>query len=291
MARYIERLAPGSVVAIAHFFDPENADSELARRMEQSTRLTQAGTILGTYSYLAPEQILSSNVGPQADIYSLGICLFATLTGRNPFEATNQFAMLRAHLEEKPPSLQEFIPQAPAVLCSLLQTMLAKEPEERPPSARSVADILGEAIRELGIRADEDLRPLSEQRLEELPDDERSVLLAVTYLGDSATPARVGRVAFFSEEKTGRCLEKLLKRRMVDSPTGESFSLNFCEETVEMRLTPRVRRLFAERLKAREFYSQVVWDWESSAGDDEEWLAAVESYQKSIETQSPAVAG
>jgi len=270
---------------------PKITDLGVARRMEQSPRLTQAGTILGTYSYLAPEQILSSNVGPQADIYSLGICLFATLTGRNPFEATNQFAMLRAHLEEKPPSLQEFIPQAPAVLCSLLQTMLAKEPEERPPSARSVADILGEAIRELGIRADEDLRPLSEQRLEELPDDERSVLLAVTYLGDSATPARVGRVAFFSEEKTGRCLEKLLKRRMVDSPTGESFSLNFCEETVEMRLTPRVRRLFAERLKAREFYSQVVWDWESSAGDDEEWLAAVESYQKSIETQSPAVAG
>ena len=163
--------------------------------------------------------------------------------------------------------------------------MLAKEPDERPLSARSVADSLGEAIRELGIRANEDLRPLSEHRLEELPDDERSVLLAVTYLGDSATPARVGRVAFFSEEKTGRCLEKLLKRRMVDSPTGESFSLNFCEETVEMRLTPRVRRLFAERLKAREFYSQVVWDWESTTGDDEEWLGAVESYHKAMEDQ------
>ena len=102
---------------------PKITDLGVARRMEQSTRLTQAGTILGTYSYLAPEQILSSNVGPQADIYSLGICLFAALTGRNPFEATNQFAMLRAHLEEEPPSLQEFIPQAPAVLCSLLQNL------------------------------------------------------------------------------------------------------------------------------------------------------------------------
>ena len=269
---------------------PKITDLGVARRMEQSTRLTQAGTILGTYSYLAPEQILSSDVGPRADIYSLGVCLFAALAGRNPFEATNQFAMLRAHLEEEPPSLQDFIAQAPPVLCELLQSMLAKEPEARPPSARSTADALGEAIRELE-EGSNDLRPLSEQRLEELPDDERSVLLAVTYLGERATPARVGRVAFFSEEKTDRCLQKLMKRRMVDSPTGESFSLNFCEETVETRLTPRVRRLFAERLKAREFYSQVVWDWESSAGDDEEWLAAVESYQQSLETQSPAVAG
>ena len=259
--------------------------------MEQSTRLTQAGTILGTYSYLAPEQILSSSVGPQADIYSLGVCLFAALTGRNPFQATNQFAMLRAHLEEEPPSLQDFIPQAPPVLCSLLKEMLAKESEDRPRSARMVADVLGEAISELDSRPQGDLQPACEQRLDELPDDERSVLLAVTYLGDSATPARVGRVAFFSEDKTGRCLEKLLDRRMVDSPTGESFSLNFSEETVETRLTPRVRRLFAERLKAREFYSQVVWDWESSGSDDEEWLAAVESYQKTIETQTPATAG
>ena len=269
-------IKPANILIDSHG-RPKITDFGVARRMKQTTRLTQAGTILGTFSYLAPEQILSSNVGPRADLYSLGVCLFAALTGRNPFEATNQYAMLRAHLEEEPPSLKDFLSQVPPVLCSLLEAMLAKEAEDRPASARSVADILGQAIRELETQSNQDLRPLSERRLEELPDDERSVLLAVTYLGESATRARVGRVAFFSEEKTGLCLQKLLDRRMVDSPTGKSFLLSFCEETVETRLTPRVRRLFAERLRAREFYSQIVWDWEPSSGDDEEWLRAVGS--------------
>ena len=257
---------------------PKITDLGVARRMEQSTHLTQAGTILGTYSYLAPEQILSSNVGPKADLYSLGVCLFAALTGRNPFEAKNQFAMLRAHLEESPPSLLELLPEAPPALCSVVETLLAKEAEDRPSSAREVADTLGAIVRELESLSPGGLALFSEESLEELPDDERSVLLAITFLGENATTARVGRVAFFSEEKTGRCLEKLLERRMVDSPTGESFSLNFCEETVETRLTPRVRRLFAERLQARDFYSRMDWHWESSGGDDEEWLAVVESY-------------
>ena len=227
---------------------PKITDLGVARQMERNTRLTQAGTILGTYSYLAPEQILSSSVGPKADLYSLGICLFTSLTGRKPFEAENEFTMLKAHLEETPPSILEFIPEAPESLDRLIQEMLAKDEDDRPRSARAVADMLQESIQELQSRNQEDLQPALEDKIEKLPEDQRSVLLAITYLGKEATFARVCKAAPFSEDKTDRCLEELLKTKLIDSPTDDSFALTFPEETIQTRLTPRLRKLFATRL-------------------------------------------
>ncbi|MCA9779674.1 MAG: serine/threonine protein kinase, partial [Candidatus Eremiobacteraeota bacterium] len=227
---------------------PKITDLGVARQMERNTRLTQAGTILGTYSYLAPEQILSSTVGPKADIYSLGICLFAALTGRKPFEADNEFKMLKAHLEEEPPSILDFLPEAPPCLDELIQAMLAKEESDRPRSARAVADLLGEAIRELQNQNQEDLQPAWDEKIEELPEDQRSVLLAITFLGKEATFAKVCQATPFSEDKTDRCLEELMKSKLIDSPTDDSFVLTFPEETIQTRLTPRLRKLFASRL-------------------------------------------
>ena len=63
---------------------PKLADLGVAREMERNTKLTEAGSILGTYQYVAPEQILSSDVSPAADLYSLGICLFEAVTGELP---------------------------------------------------------------------------------------------------------------------------------------------------------------------------------------------------------------
>lgn len=227
---------------------PKITDLGVARQMERNTRLTQVGTILGTYSYLAPEQILSSTVGPRADIYSLGVCLFGALTGRKPFEADNEFKMLKAHLEEEPPSILEFLPEAPQCLDELINSMLAKEEDKRPRSARAVADLLGEAVRELQNRHQEDLQPAWEEKFEELPEDQRSVLLAITYLGKDATFARVCQATPFSEDKTDQCLEELLRNRLIDSPTDDSFVLTFPDETIQTRLTPRLRKLFAARL-------------------------------------------
>lgn len=229
---------------------PKVTDLGVARQMERNTRLTQAGTILGTYSYLAPEQILSSTVGPRADIYSLGICLFVTLTGRKPFEADNEFNMLKAHLEAKPPSVLEYIPDAPQSLDDLVQQMLAKDEEDRPRSARAVADLLQDAIRDLENQDQEDLQPAWDEKIEELPDDQRSVLLAITYLGKDATFENVCQATPFSEDKTDRCLEALMENKLIDSPNEDSFLLSFPEETIQTRLTPRLRKLFASRLSA-----------------------------------------
>ena len=229
---------------------PKITDLGVARQMERNTRLTQAGTILGTYSYLAPEQILSSSVGPRADIYSLGICLFYALPGRKPFEAENEFKMLKAHLEEPPPSLKEYLPEAPDSLEELLNRMLAKDENDRPRSARLVADGLQQSIEDLESQNQEDLESAWEERIEELPEDQRSVLLAITYLGREATFERVCQATPFAEDRTDRCLEALLENRLIDSPTDDRFSLRVPEETIATRLTPRLRKLFAQRISA-----------------------------------------
>ncbi len=231
---------------------PKITDLGVARQVDRNTRLTQAGTILGTYSYLAPEQILSSTVGPRADIYSLGICLFSALTGRKPFEAENEFKMLKAHLEEPPPSILEYLPTAPTSLDHLVQKMLAKEEDDRPRSARAVADLLQECVRDLEAQNVEDLQPAWDETIEELPDDERSVLLAISFLGKEATFEKVCLAAPFSEDKTDRCLEALMERKLIDSPTEDRFSLRVPEDTVQTRLTPRLRKLFATRLSSME---------------------------------------
>jgi eukaryotic-like serine/threonine-protein kinase len=120
------------------------ADFGIAHAAEIS-RLTQLGTVLGTASYLAPEQALGEDVGPQADIYSLGAVLYELLTGRPPFE----FASL-ADLAEKQRGgtiapVRDLEPSVPGELEALVMRCLAREPRFRPASAGEVADTLGGA--------------------------------------------------------------------------------------------------------------------------------------------------
>ncbi|MCA9791429.1 MAG: serine/threonine protein kinase, partial [Candidatus Eremiobacteraeota bacterium] len=117
---------------------PKISDLGLARRIEQRSKLTQDGMVLGTCSYLAPEQIISSEVGPAADLYALGVCLFEAVTGHHPFEAENSMAMLRAHLDQKAPLASSFRPGLPPKLDTLLARLLEKEPRRRPATAQQI---------------------------------------------------------------------------------------------------------------------------------------------------------
>ncbi len=126
---------------------PRITDFGVARRMEKQTRFTAAGTILGTSTYMAPEQIMSSEVGPPADIYSLGVCLFEALTGQPPFVANQHFALLQAHLTETAPSVRSKREDIPEELDRLVTRMLKKTPEERPASAQDVIT----ALREINV--------------------------------------------------------------------------------------------------------------------------------------------
>jgi eukaryotic-like serine/threonine-protein kinase len=116
-------------------FDAEDrakiADFGIAR-MGGSGTLTEAGTVLGTASYISPEQASGLPAGPASDVYSFGVILFRMLTGRLPFVSTNAMELVRMHRDDPPPSVADFRDDAPARLESLADAALAKDPAERP---------------------------------------------------------------------------------------------------------------------------------------------------------------
>ncbi len=104
------------------------------------TQLTTAGSVYLTPGYMAPEQISGETVDPRADLYSLGVVAYELLAGRLPFSGS-PMKILRAHLEEPPPTLSGLCGRKdiPLVLDGYLGTCLAKEPDRRPPSAAQLA--------------------------------------------------------------------------------------------------------------------------------------------------------
>ena len=116
-------------------FDSERrakiADFGIARMGDAGT-LTEAGTVLGTASYISPEQASGQPAGPASDVYSFGVILFRMLTGRLPFIGTNAMEVVRMHRDEPPPTVGEFRADAPVRLESLTAVALAKNPAHRP---------------------------------------------------------------------------------------------------------------------------------------------------------------
>jgi hypothetical protein len=116
-------------------FDSEDrakiADFGIAR-MSGSGTLTEAGTVLGTASYISPEQASGRPAGPASDVYSFGVILFRMLTGRLPFVSTNAMELVRMHRDDPPPPVADFRDDVPARLESLVTAALLKDPAERP---------------------------------------------------------------------------------------------------------------------------------------------------------------
>ncbi|HST13467.1 MAG TPA: serine/threonine-protein kinase [Gaiellaceae bacterium] len=131
-------------------FDAEGrakiADFGIAR-MRGTGTLTETGTVLGTASYLSPEQATGAIAGPASDVYSFGVILFRLLTGRLPFAAKNAMELVRMHRDEPPPPVRALRADAPADLVALAGASLAKAPAARPPDGTAlVAALRGEGF-------------------------------------------------------------------------------------------------------------------------------------------------
>ncbi len=114
-------------------------DFGIARAMwaAQASHLTQTGMVMGTASYVSPEQATGGTITSASDIYSLGVVAYECLTGTPPFTAETPVAIAVAHMHRPVPPLPDDVP---APVAELVTNMLAKPPEERPQSARWVAD-------------------------------------------------------------------------------------------------------------------------------------------------------
>jgi tRNA A-37 threonylcarbamoyl transferase component Bud32 len=114
-------------------------DFGLAKSVDSSA-MTIEGTVMGTPLYLPPEACRGLAVDARGDLYSLGCTWFHLLAGRPPFHAASTVALLRAHLDDAPPSLRELVPTVPEAIAALVHRLLAKDPAQRLASAQALVD-------------------------------------------------------------------------------------------------------------------------------------------------------
>jgi tetratricopeptide (TPR) repeat protein/tRNA A-37 threonylcarbamoyl transferase component Bud32 len=134
-------LKPANVL-LAEDGTPKITDFGLARRGEVGTGLTATGDVLGTPSYMAPEQAggAAKHAGPAADVYALGAILYECLTGRPPFHAATLAETLLQVVGQEPVPVRQLQPQTPADLVTICHKCLQKEPLKRYASALELAE-------------------------------------------------------------------------------------------------------------------------------------------------------
>ena len=119
LAKVVSRTTPsGSLTAL-----PTQAD------------LTQEGAILGTFQYMAPEQLEGKDADGRTDIFALGAVLYEMVTGRKAFAGASQASLISAILRDEPQPISQAQPASPVALDRVVRTCLAKDPEERWQSA------------------------------------------------------------------------------------------------------------------------------------------------------------
>ena len=123
---------------------PRVTDFGLAKRVDSGSDLTATGQVLGTPSYMAPEQAAGQikAVGPSADIYALGALLYATLTGRPPFQAATALETMHQVLDREPVPPRQLNPAVPKDLETIALKCLEKSMPRRYTTAQAMADDL-----------------------------------------------------------------------------------------------------------------------------------------------------
>ncbi|MEK7781194.1 MAG: protein kinase [Verrucomicrobiota bacterium] len=134
---------------------PRVTDFGLAKRLEGDPSLTLTGQVLGSPSFMPPEQASSGHgqIGPASDVYSLGALLYHALTGRPPFVGDTITATLRLVVESEPASPRVLLPTVPPDLETICLKCLQKEPARRYATAQELADDLGRFLRNEPIAA------------------------------------------------------------------------------------------------------------------------------------------
>jgi len=132
-------------------------DFGLARGDSEEVHLTQSGAIVGTPSYMAPEQARGEKVDFRADLFSLGVVLYRMTTGQLPFRGDNTMSILTALALDAPKPPREISAEMPPRLAALIERLLAKDRAQRPATAKAVAD-------ELAIVEREATQPAADER-------------------------------------------------------------------------------------------------------------------------------
>lgn len=128
-------------------------DFGIARDMD-ATGLTATGMTVGTYAYMAPEQIDGKHsITGKTDLYALGCVLFEMLTGKTPFEGNSAGELMVKHLQEEPPAVRYLAMECPIWLEKVIAQLLAKQPADRPHDAASAGMALENVVMQVSDQA------------------------------------------------------------------------------------------------------------------------------------------
>jgi serine/threonine-protein kinase len=132
---------PGAIIQRA---TPKIADFGLAKRLADDSRLTKTGEVVGTPSYMAPEQAsgVVTSLGPSVDIYALGAILYEMLVGRPPFHGPDAVQTMLMVLSMNPVAPRSLQPRVPRDLETICLKCLEKSPRKRYPIAQALAEDL-----------------------------------------------------------------------------------------------------------------------------------------------------
>ena len=108
-------------------------------KLAASVGPTRTGTFVGTLDYAAPEQLKGQRVDARTDVYAAGCVLYQMLTGRVPFPHEHEAAIMWAQISAQPPSVRELVPSLPEELDAVIARAMAKNPDDRYPSAGDLA--------------------------------------------------------------------------------------------------------------------------------------------------------
>jgi formylglycine-generating enzyme required for sulfatase activity len=213
-------LKPANVL-LAEDGTPKVTDFGLAKKLDEAGQ-TQSGAIVGTPSYMAPEQAggKSGEVGPLADVYALGAILYECLTGRPPFKGPTLMNTVLQVVSDEPVPPRQLQSKTPKDLETICLRCLQKEPHKRYPTAAALADDLRRFLEGRWIVA----RPVG--RIERVAKWARRNPALAGLLGAVATAVVVATVAgLFIRERVNERNQAThaagLVRRLFDAETGQ----------------------------------------------------------------------
>jgi len=243
---------------------PVKSSSATSLPTEMPRAITQQGTILGTFHYMAPEQLEGKDADARSDIFSFGAVLYEMATGRKAFEGKSQAALISAILKDEPAPVSAVAPMTPPALDRVVKTCLAKDPEDRFQTAHDIGlqlQWIAEGGSQVGLPAPVAKRRKSREKLAwglAAAAAVAAVILGIGFV--RRTPARPRLIRFEIANPEG--ITTIDAPRI--SPDGRHLAFNAIDSSGKSRIWVRaLNALAAQPLTGTEGTTRPFWSPDS----------------------------